>query len=256
MDFRSPVIEGKFLKRYKRFFADVEINGQVVTAHVPNTGSLKSCNQPGSPCWISESADPKRALKYTLEAIKIDSYWVGVNTSWPNKLAVEFFLQGKLPHWQKYDSYQAEVKISPQSRIDLVLWNARKMGSGHKNETAKTLIKWTMEDFETTQPVHFVEIKNVTFKEGIAAQFPDAVTERGQKHIQELAQLIKKGFSAEMLFIIQRTDVECFSPAGQIDPVYARLLESAANEGLEVTAVCVEVDRGGIHFVKPLEVRL
>jgi sugar fermentation stimulation protein A len=246
MEFQQPLIEGRFLKRYKRFFADVELDHENVTAHVPNTGSMKTCNTPLSPCLISRSDDPKRALRFTLEAIQAGSTWVGVNTSWPNKLAVELFVGRKLDHWHRYDSYQTEVKINEQSRFDLVLWSSQ--------ETA--VKKWKQEDLAKIPPVHFVEIKNVTLKEGDAAQFPDAVTERGQKHIRELMELIERGFSAEMLFIVQRSDVECFEPATQIDPTYAALLKQAVAIGLVVTAASFTVEPTGIRMHRLLPIRL
>lgn len=265
MQFKNPLVEAQFLKRYKRFFADVNLDGEMVVAHVPNTGSMKSCNLPESPCLISPATDPKRALKFTLEAIKVDSHWVGVNTSWPNKLAVELFKDKKLSHWLEYDSYQPEVKINDQSRIDLVLWNSQRI----------PVKKWKAEDFKkdiskkldvkinvneeslnkNNSPVHFVEIKNVTLKEGGAAQFPDAVTERGQKHIAELVSLIQKGYSAEILFIVQRIDVDVFEPAVHIDPDYARLLNEGIQKGLKVTAVAFEVTKNEIRFNKILKVR-
>lgn len=242
MKFSNSLIQGQFLKRYKRFFADVELDGQTVVAHVPNTGSMKSCNVAGSECLLSKVDDPERKLKYTLEAIKAGQHWVGVNTSWPNKLAVELFKGRDLKHWSPYDSYQSEVKINENTRIDLALWNS----------TQSEITKWKMEHFKTVQPVHFVEIKNVTLKEGEVALFPDAVTERGQKHIQELVSLIKQGFTAELLFIVQRTDVNSFEPAESIDPDYAQLLREGMRAGLQVTAVSFEVSKSGIQLVKTL----
>lgn len=246
MEFERPLIEGTFLKRYKRFFADVELDGEIVTAHVPNTGSLKSCNTPGSRCLLSTSDDPNRALKFTLQAVESDNHWVGVNTSWPNKLAIEIFQQGVLTHWKEFDRFQAEVKINSQSRIDLMLW--------HSGDSAKT--KWKAEDFENFQPVHFVEIKNVTLKVGRGAYFPDAVTERGQKHIQELCDLIDKGFSAEMLFVVQRTDVDYFAPAKDIDPTYAQLLKRATEKGLKVTALSFAVTKNGFALGRALPLKM
>lgn len=245
VQFPSPLVEGKFLKRYKRFFADVDVQGEIVTAHVPNTGSMKSCNEPGSLCRLSRADDPKRALKFTLEAVQSGKEWVGVNTSWPNKLAVEVFQQKLLSHWGGHDRCQPEVKINDQSRIDLVLWDSKKASTS----------KWKVADFQHTQPVHFVEIKNVTLKNGLAAQFPDAVTERGQKHIQELCELIERGFTAEMLFVVQRTDVEYFEPAHQIDPEYARLLRDAVQKGLVVTALSFAITDHAIVLCKQLPVR-
>lgn len=242
MEFANPLLQGKLIKRYKRFFADVEVDGKLVVAHVPNTGSMKGCNEPGSECLISRATDPARKLQFTLEAVQADQHWVGVNTSWPNKLAVELFESKTLPHWKIYDSYQAEVKISDVSRIDLVLWNSR------STETKK----WKLDDFKKHHPVHFVEIKNVTLKKGAIAQFPDAVTERGQKHIEELATLMRRGFTTELLFIVQRADVEKFEAAADIDPRYAELLKEAMKKGLIVTVASFEISKKGINFQKLL----
>jgi sugar fermentation stimulation protein A len=246
VQFSNPLVEGKLLKRYKRFFADVELEGEVVTAHVPNTGSMKSCNNPGSLCRLSRSDDPKRALKFTLEAVKANDQWVGVNTGWPNKLAIEVFKQQKLVHWSKYDSFQAEVKINDHSRIDLMLWDSKQT----------PVKKWKVTDFQSPQPVHFIEIKNVTLKEGVAAQFPDAVTERGQKHLLELCELMDRGYTAEMLFIVQRSDVEHFTPAKSIDSEYARLLKAAVEKGLIVTVLSFSVSERGIDLIRQLPVKL
>jgi sugar fermentation stimulation protein A len=246
LEFPSQLLEGKFIKRYKRFFAEIYFEGKVFTAHVPNTGSLKSCSTPGSSCLFSQASDPKRALKFTLEAILADGHWVGVNTSWPNKLVAEVFSQHRLPHWSKYNSYQQEVKINDQSRIDLVLWDSK--------EDSTT--KWKVDDFKILKPVHFVELKNVTLKERTNAQFPDAVTERGQKHIKELCGLIKRGYTAEMLFVVQRMDVEAFEPAAAIDPKYAQLLSDGYNLGLTLTAICFELSNKGISYSRQLPIKL
>lgn len=243
MEFTTPLLEGQLLKRYKRFFADIELDGKVVVAHVPNTGSMKGCNDPGSKCLVSRATDPTRKLQFTLEAVQAGNHWVGVNTSWPNKLAVELFEGKALPHWKIYDSYQTEVKISEDSRIDFVLWNSQ----------STEIKKWKFDDFKKNHPVHFVEIKNVTLKNGGAiAQFPDAVTERGQKHIEELVALMQRGFTTELLFIVQRADVQKFEAAADIDPRYAQLLKQAMKRGLTVTVASFEVSKKGIKFQKIL----
>ena len=245
MQFSQKIIKGQFLKRYKRFFADFILDENTCTAHVPNTGSLKSCSEPGSPCLVSKSDDPNRKLKYTLEAIQAQKYWVGVNTSWPNKLAVEIFEKKLLDHWKNFDRYQLEVKISDESRIDLLLWESKRA----------TVDKWKQKDFETVLPIHVVEIKNVTLRVGNSAQFPDAVTERGQKHIRELVSLLEKGYSTEMLFIVQRDDVEFFQPAYDIDPKYGDLLKEAQQKGVIVTAMGFNVNPEGIVFSKKLPIK-
>ena len=210
-----------FLKRYKRFFADVKLpNGEEVTAHVPNTGSLKSCLFENQKCLISKSNNPKRKLKYTLEMLKTPTSWVGVNTQKPNELVFEYFLSQKNESWKKFPYGQKEVKINEKSRIDLVL--------------TKTSEKLTSKNFKNNK-CHFIEIKNVTLKEKESALFPDAVSLRGQKHIKELIELMKKGHSAEMVFVVQRQDCKYFQTADDIDPDYGRLLKKAYQKGLKVS---------------------
>jgi sugar fermentation stimulation protein A len=171
---QTPLVEGIFLKRYKRFFADFELAGKIEVAHVPNTGSLKSCNQAQSPCLVSPAKDPERKLRWTLEAIQSQETgaWVGVNTSLPNHLVREAHGLSLFAHWRDFDDCQWEVKLNAKTRLDFCLTNTRK------------------------KKKHYVEVKNVTLAEDGFAKFPDAVTERGQKHLEELMQLMKNGHSA------------------------------------------------------------
>ena len=125
MKFEKPVFEAKFVKRYKRFFADVEIDGELVTAHCANTGSMKSCLKDGMDCLVSFHDDPKRKLQYSLELTKPGKAWVCVNTGRPNKMVEELFLNNPLEHWKAYDRVATEVKIHDKTRIDLVLWNSK-----------------------------------------------------------------------------------------------------------------------------------
>lgn len=225
MKFAKSLIKGRFLKRYKRFFADIERPEGTVVAHVANTGSLKSVLASGAECLLSESDNPDRKLKFSLEALSDgQGGWVGVNTSIPNQLAQEAFVQKLVPHWKDFDEIKPEFRISAETRLDLRLRNSK------------------------TEKLHFVEVKNVTMKEGEFAQFPDAVTERGQKHLRELIQLTQQGHSTEILFIIQRTDCKRFAPAAEIDPEYARLLGEARKAGVRVTAVTAVVTENGVEW--------
>lgn len=226
MDFEQPLQLGHFQKRYKRFFADIEYEGQTLTAHCPNTGSLMGLQEPGAPCLFSTSADPNRKLPHTLQMVKSGDTWVGVNTGLPNKLVHELFLQGGMPHWQGYDRAQLEVKISESSRIDLVLWADK----DHPN-----LAKWPANQLK--KPAHLIEVKNVTLAENGVALFPDAVTSRGVKHLEELIAYKKRGFGAEMVFVVQREDCQTFSPAEAIDPEYAEHLREAHRQGVQITAL-------------------
>ena len=225
MQFDKPVYEAKFLKRYKRFFADVEIDGETVTAHCPNTGSMKTCIEEGIDCLVSYTDDPKRKLKYTLELTKPGKSWVGVNTGRPNKMVEELFYHSPLEHWKQYDRCATEVKINDKSRIDLVLWNSKDFDKK----------KPKPEDIQNHQVFHFIEVKNVTLKVGKQAQFPDAETTRGQKHLIELMDLVDAGQGAEILFTVQRGDVDSFAPAEEIDPKYTNLLREAKEKGVFIT---------------------
>ncbi len=218
MVFSQNLLQGTFLKRYKRFFADVDLNGQTVVAHVANTGSLKSVNIPGQKCFVSPANDPNRKLKFTLEMIQVPSgVWVGVNTQIPNQIVKEYLIT-------KYSEVKAEYKISAETRLDFAI---------PKNNGK----------------FHFIEVKNVTYAENEIAMFPDAVTERGQKHLVELMSLIEQGHTAEIIFTIQRNDVTKFRAAQEIDPEYARLLQMASEKGVVISPYLVEVSDKGIHML-------
>jgi sugar fermentation stimulation protein len=234
MKYPRKLQEGIFLKRYKRFFADIEFGGQVVTAHVANTGSLKGVNNPGQHCMFSESDNPLRKLKFSLEMIKAPSgAWVGVNTSLPNALVKETLehvvghkdsIVGPFSYWAQFDEVKAEHKISAETRLDFML--------SRKSDSKK----------------HYIEVKNVTLAEGTVAQFPDAVTERGQKHIRELQALMAEGHTVEILFTIQRHDCTSFTTADAIDPEYGRLLREAHKAGLMVSPFVVDLTPEGANL--------
>ncbi len=239
MNLPQPIHEGLFKRRYKRFFADIEFKSQIITAHVPNTGSLKSCLFEDSPCYFSESDDPERKLKFTLQSLKTPTSWVGVNTQNANSLAWELWLSQKLPAWQKFQFARREVKISKHTRFDIALWN-QPDDIDPKKPIPLSLFK--------THPFHFVEVKNVTLAEGETALFPDAITERGQKHLRELIHLVDQGHSCEMVFVIQRTDCKTFSPARSIDPKYSVLLETANKKGVKISPYACTITKSKIEI--------
>ncbi|MBC7458461.1 MAG: DNA/RNA nuclease SfsA [Bdellovibrionaceae bacterium] len=244
MKFQKKLLQGTLLKRYKRFFADVEYvddSGQKIalTIHCPNTGSLKSVieKDQSHECWFSLSDDPDRKLKGTLEAVKTSTgAWAGVNTSWPNKIVQEAILtsfENKKPffkHWSEYSFYKSEHKISKETRLDGVFCVAEK---DLENPKAKK---------------HFIEIKNVTLVRDGVAQFPDAETTRGQKHLQELMDLVKEGHKAELIFTIQRNDAKSFAVAEDIDPVYKKLFDQAVKVGVIMTPVLVDLSQDGVFL--------
>lgn len=232
MQFQDPLVEGTILKRYKRFLADVELpNGEIITAHTANTGSMKTCWEPGWKVLMSFHDNPKRKLKYSLEMIHNSTTWIGINTSLPNKMAVEAIENGTIKELQGYTKIKPEAKIG-NSRIDILL---------------------TKENAEQC----YVEVKNVTLLgEKKKALFPDAVSERGQKHLKELTGLVKDGIRSAMLYIVQREDVTSFSPADDIDPEYGRLLREAKKAGVEILCYQCKLTPKGIEVIKPLPVEL
>lgn len=220
MKFSSPLVHGYLIKRYKRFLADIRLdNGATVTAHCTNSGTMKSCLEDNAEVYLSHNPNPKRKTQYTWEMIKINGNWVGINTLIPNKLAVELMKANKLPGLNGYSTIRPETTYG-DSRFDVYAENSHERC--------------------------FVEVKNVTMKVGSCALFPDAVTERGRKHLAALARAKHEGYRAVMLYIIQRTDVHCFGPARSIDPLYAQTLIEAHAQGVEIIALQVQVSPEGI----------
>ena len=213
------MISGQLIRRYKRFLADVKLdNGEVVTAHCPNSGSMAACSEPGRRVYLSSHDNPKRKLKYTWEIIQMPDSWVGVNTLVPNRLVKNAIENGRVVEFLGYDTIRSEVKTAEGSRLDLML----KRG---EDDTC------------------FIEIKNCTLVENGVAMFPDAVTQRGRKHLSELGRLKSAGHRCVMFFLIQRMDAETFKPAAHIDWAYAEALrEVHLNGGVEILVYDVHID--------------
>ena len=226
------LIPGILLKRYKRFLADVRLEtGEIVTAHCPNTGSMKGCSEPGRTIYLSSHNNPKRKYKYTWELIAMPASLVGVNTLVPNRLVFKSIGQKLIPELSGYNRIQREVKIGEHSRIDLMLTDG-----GAKR--------------------CYVEIKNCTLVNDAIAQFPDAVTSRGLKHIVELENLVEAGHRCMMFYFIQRMDAQVFQPADHIDPEYGRRLRQAVESGIEVLAYDVRINLQGIELNKNIPCEL
>jgi sugar fermentation stimulation protein A len=228
MYFKEPLIPAKLIKRYKRFLADVELeNGEIITVHCPNSGSMKSCMMPGWPVRLSRSGNPKRKYACTWEMVHNGNCWIGINTSIPNILAKEAIFNGVIRELQGYSEIRQEVKYGKNSRIDLLLQEGDKKC--------------------------YVEVKNVTLVEKDGAYcFPDAVTVRGKKHLHELAEMYRQGQRAVMLFIIQRNDGLFFRPATHIDPAYARALKQVLALGVEILVYRAEVNPYGIEVIEKI----
>ncbi len=230
MKYDTPLIQGKLIKRYKRFLADIELNdGSIVVAHCTNSGSMKTCIEEGVPVYLSPAKDPKRKTKFTWEMIFINNHWIGINTSIPNIIVYEALKNKTIPELSTYTKVKREVKFD-DSRFDVYA----------ENDNEKC----------------FIEVKNVTMKDSNKAIFPDAVTSRGQKHLKTLIEVKKSGIRAVMFYVIQRQDIEIFAPAKQIDPDYAKRLNKAHENGVEIIPYMAKVSPEGIELSKKLPFEL
>ena len=215
---RHGLVLGRLVLRYKRFLADVELaDGTIVTTHTTNTGSMKTCWEPGDRVLLERAANPDRKLKFTWLAVERGGGWVGVETGMPNRVVAAAARQGALPGLPDLCEVSTEVKYgSERSRIDVLAQDA------------------------TGRQV-FIEVKNTTLKAGNWALFPDAVTERGTKHLRELQGMVREGHRAAIAFFVHRTDVDRFDAAREIDPVYAAELDRAAQTGVEILPLAVRL---------------
>lgn len=211
--------------------ADVKLrNGHVVTAHCPNSGSMKACSEPGRPVYLSKHNKPSRRLKYTWELIDMGKSLVGVNTIVPNRLTKASIVAGYVKALTGYDTIRSEVKYGKNSRIDLLLENGEKRC--------------------------FVEVKNCTLVTDGLACFPDAVTSRGLKHLVELQEQVRQGDRSVMFYLVQRMDAERFRPADHIDPVYGQELRKAVQNGVEILVYDAAIDLEEISLNRELPYQL
>lgn len=232
MRIELPTLEGRFLRRYKRFFADVQLaSGEVVTAHCPNTGSLLGCLAEGARAILRDSQDEERKLRYVFQAIEVGGTLVNVDTSLPNRIVHEAIVDGRLSELTGYATAKREVAYGRNSRIDVLLTS--KAGE-----------------------LCYVEVKNTTYADGRTAMFPDAVTERGLKHLGELTRMVRQGHRAVQFFFVSRSDCRSFRPAVGIDPEYAKALAKAAAKGVEVIAYSARVSPTRIEIAKRLPIEL
>ncbi len=235
MKFPDPLIHGRLIKRYKRFLTDVELDdGSVVVAHCANSGSMESVKEPGAEVWLSPARNPDRKLKFTWEMIRIGETLVGINTSLPNYIVSEAIESGKVSELTGYASLRREVKYGKNSRIDILLEDEAK-------------------------PNCYVEVKNTTMRRDLAggpAEFPDAVTSRGAKHLVELSDMVKEGHRAVMFYLVQREDADAFTVADDIDPTYAEELAKAMKAGVEVVCYACSLSPEEISVTRHLPVEL
>ena len=209
MKFKERLLQGTFDKRYKRFFVDIKYENRIINAHCPNSGSMMGLLNKGNKVWFSESDNPARKLKYTLEIIEVEKNLVGINTLSSNKIVSEALNQKKIKSLVKFNNIRAEVKFSEKSRLDFLI-------SNNKEKC-------------------FLEVKNVTLvRKGKIAEFPDAITSRGTKHLKELINAKKKGFESYILYLIQMEDCNSFRIADDIDEKYNLAFNEARKSGVKI----------------------
>ena len=223
MNFEDKLISGQLIKRYKRFFVDIKVGNKIITAHCPNTGSMLGLLNKNNKVWLTKSANPNRKLKYTLQIIENQSAKVGINTHITNKITLEALKSSIIEKFKNFETIKQEVNFGSNTRFDFLITERTKKS--------------------------FIEVKNVTLsrKKGVA-EFPDAVTSRGLKHIQELLKANQKGYEIYLLYIIQRDDCNKFELAKDIDPKYCELLVKAVKKNLNVLCYDCKFSSKGIKL--------
>lgn len=233
MQFDPPLMRGILVRRYKRFLADVVLpDGQEITAHCPNPGSMKTCAEPGWVAWVTPANNPKRKLQWTLEIIESPETPILVNTSRPNSIVHAAIGSGQIPELTEYPTLHTEVRYGENSRIDLLCR-------------------------APSRPDCYVEVKNVTFLHapGVAA-FPDGVSKRAAKHMTELATMVQQGHRAVVFFLVSRTDVDRMEPADHIDPKYGVALREAVAQGVEAIAYRLDFTATGVEIGSRIAIEL
>jgi len=230
MRFQTPLVPATLIRRYKRFLADIRLDdGQEVTAHCANPGSMLGLADPGTRIWVEPNDDPRKKLKYGWRLVEhAGGHFTGVDTSVPNRALRAALEAGEVPGLDGYEHLRAEVKYGENSRIDFLL-----QGAGRRDA--------------------YVEVKSVTLmRQPGLAEFPDSVTSRGAKHLAELAQMARAGHRAVMLYLIQRTDAQAFALAADIDPAYAAAFEAARDAGVEALAFDTVISPEGVALGRTL----
>ena len=228
MNFDDKLISGIFIKRYKRFFVDVRIEDKIITAHCPNTGSMRGLLKEGNKVWLSKSNNPNRKLKYTLQIIENDTSKIGVNTHLTNKIVLDALENNQIKEFSKNIKIKPEVKFGENTRFDFLI---------------------TSQNFKA-----FIEVKNVTLvRKTRIAEFPDAITSRGTKHIHELMKASKNGYKIYIFFVIQREDCNQFTIARDIDPEYSKIISKAVKKKLNILCYDCKFYSKGIKLNKQIK---
>ena len=231
MNFNEKLISGVLIKRYKRFFVDVKIGSITVTAHCPNTGSMLGLLNKGNKVWLTKVDNPNRKLKYTLQIIEDQKSKVGINTHLTNEIVFDALKNNSIKEFKNLKSIQREVKFGENTRFDFLVTE--------KNRSS------------------FIEVKNVTLsRRRHLAEFPDAITSRGLKHIRELLKAKKKGYKTYLLFVIQREDCESFQLANDIDPEYSKFLAKSVKKNLKILCYDCKFSAKGIKLNREIKFKI
>lgn len=234
MRFQTPLVPARLIRRYKRFLADIQLaDGREVTAHCANPGSMMGLAEPGMKIWVEPNDDPKKKLKYGWRLVDHENgHYTGVDTAVPNRALKAALIAGEVPEFAEYSTVLPEQKYGEKSRIDFLL---RQDG---------------LQDA-------YVEVKSVTLsRQAGLAEFPDSVTARGTKHLGELAAMVGEGHRAVMFYLVQRTDCERMTLAGDIDPTYAAAFEAARAAGVEVLCYGTKISPEGVELGHPVPITL
>jgi sugar fermentation stimulation protein A len=246
MLFPTPLVRGHLVRRYKRFFADVMLDGgQEVTTHCPNPGAMLGLSTPGQACWVSRSADPKRKLAHTLELVEADGALTVVNTLLPNRLVAEALAADAIPELSGYGAVRREVRYGAASRVDFLLEATDRPAAWVQvNNCARSY---------TTSYRLWLEVKGVTLSRASGlAEWPDCVSARGARHLDELAKKVAEGDRAAVMFVVQRADCDRFAVARDLDPAFATAFETAVAGGVEVIAYGCDVSPLAIKIDQPI----
>ena len=247
MKFSEPFIEGTLIKRYKRFLADIKLaDGNIITAHTPNTGAMTGCSTPGARVWVRDTENPNRKYPYSWEIVEAGpDILVGVHTGLSNRLVEEAITNGVIKELQGYNIIRAEVPYGDEnSRIDLLLEKCGSADQGVTNHRST--------DYQNKRC--YIEVKNVTLVENNIAYFPDTVSIRGTRHLRELMKMAKQGHRAVIFYCVQRSDAIEFRPAKKIDPEYTETLCEAVHAGVEALAYRADVATTEIKLQQSLPI--
>jgi sugar fermentation stimulation protein A len=227
MRFAQPLVPARLIRRYKRFLADVDLGrGPELTVHCPNPGAMIGLAAPGSEMWLAPTVTK---LPYRWELVHADGHLVGINTGHPNAIVAEAVAAGRIPELAGYAEMRREVRYGINSRIDLLL-------------------------SDPARPPCYVEVKNVHLRRGTWAEFPDCVTARGAKHLDELSAMVAAGARAVMVYLVQRVDCSHFALADDLDPGYARAFDRARGAGVEAICYSCAITTEGIDVDRPMAI--